>query len=91
MFGRAPARPDELTFAVDSIDRAALGGKAVRKQVSIKARGLTFHLLLYLPANATAPGAGVRRPGFQPEPEREHRPRHRAGRGVDPEQGDEGD
>ncbi len=55
MFGRAPARPADLTFAVDSVDKAALGGKAIRKQVSITARGLSFHVLLYLPANATGP------------------------------------
>jgi hypothetical protein len=55
MFGRAAARPADLTFAVGSIDKAALGGKAVRKDVSIKARGLSLHLLLYLPANATGP------------------------------------
>ena len=55
MFGRAPARPADLAFAVDSVDKAALGGKAIRKQVSITARGRAFHLLLYLPANATGP------------------------------------
>ena len=55
MFGRAPARPADLSFAVDSVDKAALGGKAIRKQVSITARGQAFHLLLYLPANATGP------------------------------------
>ena len=50
MFGRAPGRPDDLTFAVDDLDKAALGGTAIRKQVSIRTRGLTFRLLLYLPA-----------------------------------------
>jgi hypothetical protein len=52
MFGRAPARPEKMTFAVDAIDKAALGGKAVRKQISIQTAGKTFHLLLYLPTNA---------------------------------------
>jgi hypothetical protein len=55
MFGRAPGRPADLAFTVDSVDKAALGGKAVRKDVSIRARGLSFRLLLYLPANATRP------------------------------------
>jgi len=35
MFGRAPGRPKEMRFEIDSIDKAALGGKAIRKQVSI--------------------------------------------------------
>ena len=55
MFGRAPGRPDDMAFAVDDVDGAALGGRAVRKQVSIKVRGLVFHLLLYLPAGAQRP------------------------------------
>ena len=66
MFGRAPARPDGLTFALDSVDKAALGGKAVRKQVSIKARGMSFRLLLYLPASATRPVPVFVGLGFSP-------------------------
>ena len=53
MFGRAPARPVGLTFALDSIDKAALGGKAIRKQVSIHVAGKSLRLLLYLPSGAT--------------------------------------
>ena len=52
MFGRAPAPPAPLTFDVDSVDNSALGGTAVRKQVSIGAAGKTIRLLLYLPAGA---------------------------------------
>jgi hypothetical protein len=55
MFGQAPPRPEGLAFAVDGTDTAALGGKAVRKQVSITARGKVFRLLLYLPASAARP------------------------------------
>jgi hypothetical protein len=55
MFGRAPGRPDDMAFAVDALDSAALGGKAVRKQVSIRTRGTTLHVLLYLPAGAPRP------------------------------------
>jgi hypothetical protein len=55
MFGRAPGRPEDLAFTLDDIDRTALGGRAIRKQVSIKARGLVFRLLLYVPASATRP------------------------------------
>ena len=66
MFGRAPARPADLTFAVDSIDKAALGGRAVRRELSIKARGLSLHLLLYLPTNATGPVPVFVGLGFNP-------------------------
>jgi len=66
MFGRAPGRPDDLTFAVDALDKAALGGTAIRKQVSIRTRGMTFRLLLYLPAHATGPVPVVAGLGFSP-------------------------
>ncbi len=52
MFGRAPGRPEGMAFDVVSVDRAALGGKAVRKEVAIRVRGKTFNLLLYVPAGA---------------------------------------
>ncbi len=55
MFGRAPGRPEELTFAIEALDGSAMGGTAVRKQVSIKTRGMTFRLLLYLPAKSPRP------------------------------------
>ncbi|HSP92266.1 MAG TPA: hypothetical protein VLN08_15225, partial [Vicinamibacterales bacterium] len=66
MFGRAPGRPDDLTFAVEALDKTALGGTAVRKQVSIRTRGKTFRLLLYLPARATGPVSVVAGLGFAP-------------------------
>ena len=66
MFGRAPGRPDDLTFTVDALDKAALGGTAVRKQVSIRTRGMTFRVLLYLPAHATGPVPVVAGLGFAP-------------------------
>jgi hypothetical protein len=53
MFGRAPGRPQEMRFEVDSIDKAALGGTAIRKQVSIFVAGKRLALLLYLPAKRT--------------------------------------
>ena len=66
MFGRAPGRPADLTFAVDGIDKAALGGTAVRKQVSIRTRGMTFRVLLYLPAHVAGPVPVVAGLGFAP-------------------------
>jgi (4-O-methyl)-D-glucuronate---lignin esterase len=55
MFGRAPGRPEKMTFVVDAIEKGALGGRAVRKQVSIRIGEKVFGLLLYVPANAPHP------------------------------------
>jgi len=66
MFGRAPSRPEGLTFAVDAVDNAALGGRAVRKLIAIRARGMAFHLLLYLPAHAPRPVPVFVGLGFDP-------------------------
>lgn len=60
VYGRTPAgRPKEMTFEVTSIDKNALGGKAIRKEVSIyftgKQDGPKMELLIYLPANAKKP------------------------------------
>jgi len=55
MFGHAPGRPEKMSFELTSIERSALGGKAVRKEVAINTGGKTFHLLMYLPAKAKGP------------------------------------
>ena len=59
VYGRSPAPPKDLQFEVTSVDRAALGGKAVRKEVSIyfssKKDGPRMDLLVYLPAKAQRP------------------------------------
>jgi hypothetical protein len=55
MFGRPAPRPEKLSFEMTSIDRQALGGKAVRKQIAIRTAGKAIHLLLYLPASAKGP------------------------------------
>ena len=56
MYGRMPARPKAILFDVVSVDKQALGGKAVRKQVTVylgaKKDGSRMNLLLYLPAGA---------------------------------------
>ena len=57
VYGKTPAgRPKEMSFEVTSIDKNALGGKAIRKEVSIyftgKKDGPKMDLLIYLPANA---------------------------------------
>jgi hypothetical protein len=63
VYGRTPARrPEKLHWAVTSVDRSALGGKAVRKEVTIwfteKKDGPQMHLLIYQPAGA----AGAHQP-----------------------------
>jgi hypothetical protein len=59
VFGRGPASVPALRAEVTSVDEKALGGKAVRKQVTVyfsdKPDGARMDLLLYLPAPATGP------------------------------------
>lgn len=60
VYGRAPKQKPELKFQVDSVDASVLGGKAVRKEVTIHVstpRGkLPIQLLLYVPKSGqTAP------------------------------------
>jgi hypothetical protein len=57
VYGRTPGgRPTGMTFEVTSVDRKALGGKAVRKEVTVyftgKKDGPKMDLLMYLPAGA---------------------------------------
>ena len=56
MFGRSPSKVPKLDYEVVSVDRQALSGKAVRKQVTIwfasRSSGPKMDLLLYLPASA---------------------------------------
>ncbi|MSU25047.1 MAG: acetylxylan esterase [Opitutus sp.] len=63
MFGRTPGgRPAGMHWAVTSVDRAALGGKAVRKEITVwfteKKDGPQMHLLVYQPPG----GAGAHAP-----------------------------
>ncbi len=57
--GHSPARPPGMTFTVFEEDRHALGGKAIRKQVTINffgtADGPKADMLVYLPADAPQP------------------------------------
>ncbi len=59
MFGRQPGKPKDMVFDVTSVERGALGGKAVRKQVTIhplgEGKGHEMHLLMYLPGAAKGP------------------------------------
>ena len=65
VYGRTPAgRPDKMHWEVTSVDRRALGGKAVRKEITVwfteRKEGPKMHLLIYQPAGA----AGTRWPAF---------------------------
>jgi hypothetical protein len=59
MFGRNPGKPKDLSFELSSMDKAALSGKAVRKQVTVAfergADAPRMQILLYLPAGARGP------------------------------------
>jgi hypothetical protein len=59
MYGRSPGKPAHMTFELTSIDKQALGGKAVRKEVTVyfggKKDGPQMNILIYLPAGATKP------------------------------------
>ncbi len=59
VYGRSPGRPKFMSFEVTSIDRKALGGKAVRKEVTIyftkNKKGPKINVLIYLPAKAKKP------------------------------------
>lgn len=58
-FGRDPGRPKDERFEVTDTGTQALGGKAIRKQVTISfskdPRWPRIHLLIYLPAAARKP------------------------------------
>lgn len=59
VYGRSPGRPKGLSFEVFDTDRAALGGKAIRKQVTIyfsaDKNGPREDLLIYLPVDVPKP------------------------------------
>ena len=61
VYGRTPAgAPAEMHWAITALDRQALHGTAVRKEVTIwftaGERGPTLHLLIYQPAQPPQPG-----------------------------------
>ncbi|HYW80461.1 MAG TPA: acetylxylan esterase, partial [Thermoguttaceae bacterium] len=59
VYGKAPGRPEDLSFEVRSVARDALDGKAVRKEVRVRftkdKNGPVMDILIYLPAEATGP------------------------------------
>jgi (4-O-methyl)-D-glucuronate---lignin esterase len=59
VYGRTPTRRLHTRFELTSVDKHALGGKAIRKQVTVlfssKKDGPKMDLLLYVPADAHKP------------------------------------
>ncbi len=59
VYGRAPGRPDAMTFEVFDVDENALDGLATRKQVEVRPTGdrddLHIDVLTYLPNDAKGP------------------------------------
>ena len=59
VYGRSPAPLATMSFEVTSVDRQALGGRAVRKEVSVRfsgeKNGPSMSILIYLPASAKRP------------------------------------
>jgi hypothetical protein len=59
VYGRAPGRPEELRFEVESRVDDALNGNAIRKEIAIhlsnQPNSPLMRLLLYLPAEITGP------------------------------------
>ncbi len=59
VYGRTPAKHLHTTFELTSVDNAALGGKAIRKQAAVcfegRKDGPKMDLLLYVPADARKP------------------------------------
>ncbi len=59
VYGKSPGRPRAMSFESDSIDAKALGGKATRKQITVrftaKDDGPQMDILIYLPNDAKKP------------------------------------
>ena len=59
VYGRVPGQLDTLLFEVSSEDSSALGGTAIRREVTVyftpDKEGPSMSLLIYLPAQATEP------------------------------------
>tara|TARA_Y100000588_G_scaffold185985_1_gene199855 strand:+ start:5548 stop:6849 length:1302 start_codon:yes stop_codon:yes gene_type:complete len=57
MYGRRPGKPKSVLHVVESIDKSALGGKAIRKEVTIRLKdigpGFDLNVLIYLPPDAS--------------------------------------
>ncbi len=61
VYGRSPAPRNDMHFKVTEVDKKALGGKAIRKQVTVyfsaDEGGPQMDILIYLPAGSRVPVA----------------------------------
>ena len=59
VYGRAPGKPENITFDIYSVNKAALDGKATRKQVRVNFSGEKdgpgMDILIYLPTGQPGP------------------------------------
>jgi hypothetical protein len=59
VYGRSPGKPEGMTFELKSMEKKALGGTAVRKEVTVLFNGRNdgpkMDILMYLPVNAKSP------------------------------------
>ena len=59
MFGHSPGKPQKTSAEITDLNKKALGGKAVRKQVTVSLinnnKTVKMDILIYLPANAKGP------------------------------------
>ncbi len=59
VYGRSPGKAKEISFETQSVEKQALGGKAMRKEVTVhldrRKDGPKMHVLMYLPADAKTP------------------------------------
>ena len=69
VYGKAPGRPEAMTFEVNSVEENALEGQATRKEVSVCFTGRRddpgMHLLIYLPNRQPRPAPAFLVPNFQ--------------------------
>ncbi|MCB9922479.1 MAG: acetylxylan esterase [Planctomycetaceae bacterium] len=59
VYGRSPQPRDDMSFEVASVDKQALGGRAIRKEVTVyfsaDKSGPQMSVLIYLPTSASGP------------------------------------
>jgi len=59
MYGKAPGKPENMSFKVTSMDEKALGGKAIRKEITVNLFGSDdgpfIDILVYMPPNIEKP------------------------------------
>ena len=95
VFGRSPSEHVKFAIKVNSVDQHALGGKAVRKQVTFRFAGENhgpkMAILIYLPAGAKKPAPVFLGLSFAGNQTICDRPRDRAGRRVGARPGQQGD